>query len=30
MRDEISTENNNEELVSIAEEAGFHPSSEDI
>ena len=30
LRDKISTANNDDDLVSIAEQAGFHPSTEDI
>ena len=30
LRDKISTANNDNDLVSIAEQAGFHPSTEDI
>ena len=30
LRDKISTANNDDDLVSIAKQAGFHPSTEDI
>jgi predicted ribosomally synthesized peptide with nif11-like leader len=30
LRDKISTANNDDDLISIAKQAGFHPSTEDI